>query len=62
MRKKVRRPMQTELPENLAGDTISPLEQILGEEKMARYDAALARSARPIAKAIVRAPRAAISG
>ncbi len=43
MRKKVRRPMQTELPQDLAGDTISPLEQMLGEEKMERYDAALAR-------------------
>ncbi|HEY7499244.1 MAG TPA: sigma-70 family RNA polymerase sigma factor [Vicinamibacterales bacterium] len=43
MRKKGRRPQQTELPDDLAGDATSPLEQILGDEKMARYDAALAR-------------------
>jgi RNA polymerase sigma-70 factor (ECF subfamily) len=43
MRKKVRRPQSTELPEELPADGISPLEQMLGHEKMARYDAALAR-------------------
>jgi RNA polymerase sigma-70 factor (ECF subfamily) len=43
IRKKGRRPVQTELPENVAAADISPLEQILGEEKMARYETALAR-------------------
>src|SRR5262245_24615753 len=37
IRKKVRRPIQTELPEDLAGDSLSPLEQMLGKEKMERF-------------------------
>jgi RNA polymerase sigma-70 factor (ECF subfamily) len=43
IRKKLRRPVQTEMPEHLAANAVSPLEEILGQEKMARYDAALAR-------------------
>jgi RNA polymerase sigma-70 factor, ECF subfamily len=43
IRKKLRRPIQTEMPEHLAASGVSPLEEILGQEKMARYDAALAR-------------------
>jgi RNA polymerase sigma factor (sigma-70 family) len=43
IRKKLRRPVQTEMPEHLAASGVSPLEEILGQEKMARYDAALAR-------------------
>lgn len=43
MRKKVRRPLQTDLPDDLAANATSPLEAMLGQEKMARYDAALAR-------------------
>ena len=43
MRKKVRRPQAVELPEEIPADVLSPLEQMLGHEKMARYDAALAR-------------------
>jgi RNA polymerase sigma-70 factor (ECF subfamily) len=31
------------MPEQIAGGELSPLEQMLGREKMARYDAALAR-------------------
>jgi RNA polymerase sigma-70 factor, ECF subfamily len=43
VRKKMRRPVQAELPADLPADDVSPLEQILGREKMERYDAALAR-------------------
>ena len=31
------------MPEDLAAKGVSPLEEMLGQEKMARYDAALAR-------------------
>jgi RNA polymerase sigma-70 factor (ECF subfamily) len=43
IRQKQRRPSQTEMPQDLAAGTLSPLEELLGHEKMARYDAALAR-------------------
>jgi RNA polymerase sigma-70 factor, ECF subfamily len=43
IRKKMRRPLQAEMPEDVAASAPSPLEQFLGQEKMARYDAALAR-------------------
>jgi RNA polymerase sigma-70 factor (ECF subfamily) len=43
VRKKLRRPVQTELPEHLAANATGVLDEILGQEKMARYDAALAR-------------------
>jgi RNA polymerase sigma factor (sigma-70 family) len=43
IRKKLRRPAQAEMPADVAANTPSPLEQFLGQEKMARYDAALAR-------------------
>jgi RNA polymerase sigma-70 factor (ECF subfamily) len=43
IRRKLRRPIRVEMPENLRAEAVCPLEEILGEEKMARYDAALAR-------------------
>jgi RNA polymerase sigma-70 factor (ECF subfamily) len=43
IRKKRRQPAQGSMPEQIAGGELSPLEQMLGREKMARYDAALAR-------------------
>ena len=43
VRQKLRRPIPVEVPDNLAADDLSPLEQIMGREKMARYEAALAR-------------------
>jgi RNA polymerase sigma-70 factor, ECF subfamily len=43
IRKKARRPAQAEMPDDLAAHDPSPLEEFLGREKMARYDAALAR-------------------
>ena len=38
-----RRPQRTEMPEHLVSDDTSPLEQAIGAERMARYEAALAR-------------------
>ncbi len=43
VRRSIRRPAQTELPPDLAAHEQSPLEQMLGQEKIARYEAALAR-------------------
>jgi RNA polymerase sigma-70 factor (ECF subfamily) len=43
IRKTIRRPMRVELREDHAANEISPLEEMLGQEKMARYDAALGR-------------------
>jgi len=43
MRRKARRPALTEMPADVPAAAPSPLEQFLGQEKMARFDAALAR-------------------
>jgi RNA polymerase sigma-70 factor, ECF subfamily len=43
IRRKMRRPAQTELPADLEAACTSPLEQVIGQENMARYEAALAR-------------------
>ena len=43
IRKKLRRPVQADMPDDLAANAASPLEEVLGREKMARYEAALAR-------------------
>jgi RNA polymerase sigma-70 factor, ECF subfamily len=43
IRKKVRRPAQTDLPEDVAAPDVSPLEQAIGHQNMERYEAALAR-------------------
>jgi RNA polymerase sigma factor (sigma-70 family) len=43
IRKTVRRPAKTEMPDDVPAIAPSALEQLIGQEKMARYDAALAR-------------------
>ena len=43
VRQQKRRPLQTELPEQLVDERSSPLERAIGLENMARYDAALCR-------------------
>lgn len=43
LRKKARRPIQAEMPTDVPANAASPLEEFLGQEKMARYEAALAR-------------------
>lgn len=43
MRSKKRRPTRTELPDELLADQTSPLEQLLGQESIERYEAALQR-------------------
>lgn len=43
LRKQARRPVQTALPDNVVHQGESPLEEVLGQEKLARYEQALAR-------------------
>lgn len=43
LRRQARRPIQTELPEHVVHKGQSPLEEVLGREKLARYERALAR-------------------
>lgn len=43
MRQRQRRPDQTALPEQLASEQTSPLEQLIGSENLARYEAAVQR-------------------
>ena len=43
VRQRDRRPVQTELPEQLLDDQASPLELAIGAENLARYEAALER-------------------
>lgn len=43
MRSKKRRPSRTELPDEVPADQTSPLEQLLGQESMERYEAAIQR-------------------
>jgi RNA polymerase sigma factor (sigma-70 family) len=43
IRRKVRRPAQTDLPDDVAAAGVSPLEQAIGQQNMDRYEAALAR-------------------
>jgi RNA polymerase sigma-70 factor, ECF subfamily len=52
-RRRSRMPVHTELSEHLADDRPSPLEQAIGLDNLARYDAALQRLAAPDREAIV---------
>jgi RNA polymerase sigma factor (sigma-70 family) len=53
IRKKVRRPLQADMPDDVSSPEISALEQMLGREKMARYETALARLRREDREAII---------
>jgi RNA polymerase sigma-70 factor (ECF subfamily) len=43
IRQRRRRPVQTDMPEQLADEETSPLERLIGAEQVARYDAAILR-------------------
>jgi RNA polymerase sigma factor (sigma-70 family) len=43
IRQRQRRPMQTDLPEHLEDEMTSPLDRLLGAERVAQYDAAIQR-------------------
>jgi RNA polymerase sigma-70 factor (ECF subfamily) len=43
VRQQQRRPQQTELPEHLVDERTSPLQQAIGSDNLARYDAAIQR-------------------
>jgi len=52
-RRRKRRPDQTDLPEHLADEGTSPLDQAIGHENLARYEAAMQRLAASDREAIV---------
>jgi RNA polymerase sigma-70 factor (ECF subfamily) len=53
IRRKARRPTQGDFPDDIAGSDPSPLEQVLGQEKMERYEAALAKLSASDREAII---------
>ncbi len=53
MRQRQRRPDQVALPEQLADERTSPLDQLIGSEKVRRYEAAVQRLRPPDREAIV---------
>lgn len=53
IRQRQRRPAQTAVPEELAAEETSPLDRLIGQENVARYEAAIQRLRPPDREALV---------